>query len=133
MIMLFISWFLLTFLASRSIFKNYKKISMIIHEMQFISEILKKDLWWWFCCKQSYRNSQKKQSSCLLSNRFFGLNLRNHLSYKKISFPLLASVFEELLIKKDFSNWSTKSADFVQYADFSIKSQPLKKSAILKQ
>ena len=29
--------------------------------------------------------------------------------------------------KGNFSNWSTKPADFVQYADFSIESQPLKK------
>ena len=64
----------------------------------------------------------------MLIKRVFWLMPPEQFELQKIHFPLLGSVFEDLPPrKKIFSNWSTKSADFVQYADFSIKSQPFKK------
>ena len=72
----------------------------------------------------------KKESNCFYHETVLGICLQNPLSYKKIisyySNPQI-SFWRAFSRKGFFSNQSTISADFTQNADFSIKSQILKK------
>ena len=52
------------------------------------------------------------------------------MSYIKCFLTLLTSVFEDLFVGKEIFK---VGADFAQYPDFSIKSQPLKKSRLFEK
>ena len=70
----------------------------------------------------------KKMNLAVNEAIVFGVYLQNPLTYKKYIYHFLHQFLKSFQLKwNDLSNWSTKSGDFAQYADFSIKSKPLKK------
>ena len=73
------------------------------------------------------RKVTKKECGCLLSGLFLTF-ISGRLWATKIIFTIpCISFWKAFRWKKNFWNRNTKSTDFVQYANFSRKSQPLKK------